>query len=63
VAALERFLPDAPYAAVHATRIHAAPDAVWAALRAVTADELALSRILVAMRPMAPAWRAAHRAT
>ena len=51
-AVLDDFLPDAPYRTRYATTIATDAEATWRALRAITARDLALTRILVAVRRM-----------
>jgi hypothetical protein len=47
---LDRVLPRYAHGEVHATDVHAAPDAVWSALHGVTARELPLTRVLTTVR-------------
>ncbi len=50
--ALDDFLPDAPYRTRYATTIATDAQAAWRAMRTITARDLALTRILVAVRRM-----------
>lgn len=43
---IDRFTPVYQFNEVHTTRVHAPPEAVYRAIRAVTADEIALFRAL-----------------
>ena len=51
-AVLDDFLPDAPYRTRYATTIATDAEATWRAMRTITARDLALTRILVAVRRM-----------
>lgn len=51
-AVLDDFLPDAPYRTRYATTIATDGEATWRAMRTITARDLALTRILVAVRRM-----------
>ncbi len=51
-ATLDEFLPDAPHRTRYATTVRTDVDATWAAMRGVTAREMALTRILIAIRSM-----------
>jgi hypothetical protein len=47
---LDRVLPRCAHSEVHATDVGASPELVWAALHAVTAGELPLTRMLTTVR-------------
>jgi hypothetical protein len=49
-APLDRVLPRYAHREVHATGVHAGPEAVWSALHEVTSAELPLARVLTTLR-------------
>jgi hypothetical protein len=51
---LDEFLPEAPHRTRYATRVATGADAAWTAMRSITAHELALTRILMAIRTLSP---------
>jgi len=53
---LDDFVPAYQFGEVHETRIHASPDRVYSALRAVTAEEIRLFRTLTWIRNPGRPW-------
>lgn len=60
MSALDDVLPEYRFRERHQRTIAATPDVVWAALLAITPQELPLSRLLMGIRS-APAWLAGRR--
>jgi hypothetical protein len=59
-AQLDAFVPEYQFVEFHAARVRATPDAVYRALRAVTADEIRLFRTLTWIRAPRLPWRRGH---
>jgi hypothetical protein len=51
---LDEFLLEAPHRTRYAIRVATGADAAWTAMRSITAHELALTRILMAIRTLSP---------